>query len=157
MCNMGNCCADSENSSCDMEREKVAMKASCPSCRATGDLVLEQTLLHQLKNPHQMAIPDEPFYFCAETSCDVVYFSPGETKYRQEHLRQEVGQKSTDPNRTICYCFDITDAAVRNELAESGESRSQTFVMKQVKQKKCSCDILNPSSKCCLTDFPKIK
>jgi len=129
-------------------------KAPCPTCSATGRLVERRTLLQQLKNPHQALPPKEPFYFCAETACDTVYFSLTGITYERDSLRLPVGQKSTDPGRLVCYCFDVTAGRVEEELAQSGESATQAFVMAQVKDKTCSCDVRNPSGRCCLIDFP---
>jgi hypothetical protein len=87
--------------------------------------------------------------------CDTVYFGEDGSLYRRDDLRQDVGQKSTDRDRTLCYCFDVTESTVLEELERTGKSQSKAFVMEQVKQKQCACEIRNPSGKCCLKDFPK--
>lgn len=134
---------------------KTYVKASCMSCGATARPVARQTILHQLKHSELMSLKDVSFHFCSNSDCDVVYFGEDGTTYTRDQIRQKVGQKSTDPDRTICYCFDVTESVVQKEMKESGESQSKAFVMEQVKKKLCACEIRNPSGQCCLKDFPK--
>ncbi len=125
------------------------------SCGSVGRPVERQTLLFQLKHSQLMTLEETSFHFCANAGCDVVYFGDDGSVYKKDHVRQEVGQKSTSPDRTICYCFDVTESTVMKELSETGESESKAFVMEQVKQKQCACEVRNPSGQCCLKDFPK--
>ena len=150
---MGNCCASSGESA--TPTVKPPAKKTCTSCGEMARLVERTTLLHQLNFPQPMNLPKGPFHFCAQIACDVVYFDSHGTVYRQEHLRQEVGQKSTDPSRLLCYCFGISEADVRKELDETGKSPAKDFVTEQIKMKRCACDIRNPSGKCCLKDLPR--
>lgn len=150
---MTDCCSTSESAA--PESGKTSGKLPCVTCGAVARPVARQALLHQLKHSRLMAIPDVPFHFCAGPECDTVYFGKNEAVYRRDDLRQEVGQKSTDPDRVLCYCFDVTESDVREELEKSGQSQSKAFVMEQVKLKQCACEVRNPSGQCCLKDFPK--
>jgi len=149
---MADCCSTSSGSP---DPVKTISTTNCVSCGAESRPVARQTLLHQLKHPQLMTLPDVSFHFCAEPACDVVYFGNDETSYLLDDLRQDVGQKSTDPDRTLCYCFDVTESNVLQEREKSGQSLSRAFVMEQVKLKQCACDTRNPSGQCCLKDFPK--
>jgi len=81
----------------------------------------------------------------------VVYFTPAGARLGAEALRQPVGQKSADPDRTLCYCFDIR----YSDLAEAATlKRCRDFVIEQTRSKLCSCETHNPSGRCCLRDFP---
>ncbi len=156
---MGDCCNTPTDGACSTPAQKVSApkKTQCPACGTTAHLVERKTLLQQLKKPQHVMPPEEHFYFCAETTCAVVYFSPSDTIYVQEDIRKKVGQKTKSPDRTVCYCFDVTAEMVEQELAATGTSASKAFVMEQVKEKTCSCDVQNPSGRCCLPDFPKEK
>ncbi|VAX17724.1 hypothetical protein MNBD_NITROSPINAE02-516, partial [hydrothermal vent metagenome] len=134
---------------------KPDVKGGCAACGAIARPVARQTLLFQLKHSELMTLKNTSFHFCANADCDVVYFGEDGTTYTKDHMRQKVGQKSTSPDRTICYCFDVTELDVREELANTGKSESKAFVMEQVKQKQCACEVRNPSGQCCLKDFPK--
>ncbi len=85
----------------------------------------------------------------------MVYFNETGAIYKLGHVRQEVGQKSNTSDRMLCYCFDIRESNVREELEKTGQSQSKAFVMELVKLKLCACEVRNPSGKCCLADFPK--
>lgn len=135
---------------------KQSKKMLCPSCGVKQNFLPHQTLIHQLKNPKNIEVnPDIPYYFCRNSSCETVYFSPSQSSFSPDDLRWPVGQKSTEPDRQICYCFDVTYDQVVKELARDGVSKTKEFVMAQTKLKNCACEIRNPSGKCCLVDFPK--
>ena len=151
---MENSCSTSSGCSVPDTR-KTKAKVICASCGAVGHRVARKTLLHQLKHSELMTLHGASFHFCAKIDCDVVYFGEGGATYTQDQVRQKVGRKSTDRQRTICYCFDVSESGVREELEKTGKSKSKTFVMEQVKLKNCACEIRNPSGQCCLKDFPK--
>jgi hypothetical protein len=112
-------------------------------------------LLHQLKYPLNRQLDDNAYYFCASVDCDLVYFSLGDKRYKQDQLRQAVGQKSSAADRMLCYCFDIRADQVTDETKQNGHSDSKEFVIEMTKSKRCACDIRNPSGQCCLKDFPR--
>lgn len=74
--------------------------------------------------------------------------------FTTDAVRLPVGQKSTDTQRTLCYCFDIRFS----DLADSASAkRCHDFVIDETRNKVCSCEERNPSGRCCLRDFPKEK
>jgi len=150
---MSDCCSTSESTA--PEPVKTSSKVNCVSCGSVSLPVERLTLLHQLKHPQLMNIPEVSFHFCVEPDCDLVYFGDDKTVYRRNDLRQDVGQKSTNPDRTLCYCFDVKQSNILEEREMTGQSQSKAFVMEQVKLKRCACDTRNPSGQCCLKDFPK--
>jgi len=112
-------------------------------------------LMHHVISPLNQAILSDQFFFCSDTDCSVVYFSKSGFVIETSEIRGEVGLKSNDENRMICYCFDITFSRVMKEIEQAGHSVSKAFVVEQTKLKNCACDIRNPSGKCCLKEFPK--
>ena len=135
---------------------KHQKKMLCPECCENQNLVLYQTLLHQLRHPSCKQLnEDSAYYFCKNQNCDVVYFNTEETMFKQEDLRWEVGQKLTSTSKVICYCFDVTYCEVSKEFERDGSSKTKEFVIAQTKARNCACEIRNPSGRCCLADFPK--
>jgi hypothetical protein len=114
-------------------------------------VVTTTTLLHQLAKPWQQSPGDEPYYFCNQPGCTVVYFTTSGRQFGAEALRQPVGQKSTAAGRTFCYCFDIRFS----DLAHATAARQRRdFVIQKTRHKVCACEQRNPSGRCCLRDFP---
>ncbi|MFT6915751.1 MAG: hypothetical protein ACJAWL_002061 [Motiliproteus sp.] len=146
------------DSCCSSSSEKVTAKtrqaASCPCCGISAKRVERVTLMHQVVAPLNQQLPPDDFYFCRSTSCNTVYFSNGGAAIDASQIRAEVGHKSTQPGRVICYCFGISHSRIMAEIEKTGTCASRVFVMEQTKLKNCACDIRNPSGKCCLKEFP---
>ena len=125
-------------------------KAICPANGQSYPSVSLKTILHQVKKPWLLNLPDQAYYFCDDPNCDVVYFGENKFTLVRNDLRFEVGQKSSTMDKIICYCFDVkaSDIASREAL-----NNSKAFVINQTKSSTCDCEIRNPSGKCCLKDF----
>lgn len=157
---MSSCCSTPSSTSEKQNDDSccstsVPRKASCPGCQQESRTVEALTLLHQLKAPLNQSLQAENYYFCASADCDVVYFDLAGNLYLRGDLRQDVGQKSTASDRTLCYCFDVHADHVAQEIEQHGHSTSKDFVVQMTKTKQCACDLRNPSGQCCLKDFPK--
>ena len=134
--------------------ESTPTKAPCPGCGQQGDAVSHSTLLHQLRTPWQQSLDEEAHYFCSSPQCDTVYFNTSGRQYMRDEVRQEVGQKSTNPERLLCYCFDIR----YSDLGDADSVRlCREFVIEKTREKQCVCEQRNPSGSCCLRDFPKME
>jgi len=129
-------------------------KAQCPACQTQQKQVAIETLLHHIISPLNQLIPPQTYYFCTNHQCEIVYFGNLGAQYSTDQIRGKLGQKQTCLSRTICYCFDITEQRVLDELSETGKSSSKSFVIAQTKAKACACATRNPSGACCLADFP---
>lgn len=129
--------------------------AECPRCSNRMQPVERIVVMHQVAAPLNQTIPSDQFFFCSDATCPVVYFTKAGFVIETAAIRGEVGQKSTDENRMICYCFDITYRRVMEEIEQTGHSASNAFVVEQTKLKNCACEIRNPSGKCCLKEFSK--
>jgi len=121
-------------------------------CPVNGRRYLEvpyRTILHHLKNPWELELKQQRYYFCDDPDCDVVYFAEDDTCINKSMLRTKVSCKEFEANTLICYCFGVTrDEAIKNE-------NTKKFVIKETKNASCSCEVNNPSGRCCLKDFPK--
>ena len=123
--------------------------ATCPVNGKTYREVGRKTVMHHIRKPWNKILPEQPYYFCTDSDCNVVYFAEDNSRVLRNELRESVGQKSTLPNRMICYCFDIK----LSDIQKNPQQRKQ-FVIEQTKKSQCDCQTRNPSGKCCLKDFP---
>lgn len=142
---MTDCCS---TSSCDRATLKSAV---CPRNGRAYAMVTRRTILHHMRTPWQRSLPNQAYYFCDDPDCDVVYFGTDQSLLTRTDLRTEVSQKSRDPVKTLCYCFDISATDIRNDEAHA---RARAFVIEQTRKGTCDCAIRNPSGRCCLKDFP---
>jgi len=89
------------------------------------------------------------YFFCEDPACDVVYFGDDGSTLSKSRLRTRVGVKEGAGDSLLCYCFGVSYADYRSNPAV------KDYVIAQTKAGLCSCDIRNPSGRCCLKDFPK--
>ena len=125
-------------------------KAACPINGLSYSGVKVKTILHQVKKPWQLSLPDQNYYFCDDPDCDVVYFGEDKSTLVRNDLRISVGQKSQGQKKTICYCFDVQFSDL-----DVDKVRARAFIVEQTKNGSCDCELRNPSGKCCLKNFPK--
>lgn len=131
------------------------IKAACPKCGEKAKGVLAKTLEHLLTKEAKAKLSClDGFYYCKTSSCDVVYFK-GDDVLIQKDLSVVVGLKDGASPATVCYCFDWTKEKIRAELQESKETTALEDIKAKMKDPGCSCEILNPSGGCCLTDVTK--
>jgi len=147
---MSDCC-DSQVSACENSR-----KRRCPADGRECAEVSVITLRHHLKSPWLKPLKSQRYYFCDSPLCDVVYFGEDDTVFTIEELRGPIGQKQVGLERlpqdkTICYCFGVTQRDAENDPA------AKVFVIQQTGEGGCACEIRNPSGRCCLKDFPKTR
>jgi hypothetical protein len=121
----------------------------CPSCGQPGRPV-EPITVKALLRPGALARLSAPAHrFCPTPSCPVVYFGEEET-FRREDVAVAVFQKEPAGNRTVCYCFAVSEADLRREIAETGGSTAATRITDHVRAGRCACEIKNPQGSCCL-------
>ncbi len=137
---------------CCEPTNRPPQRLACPACQQTAEAVSTTTLLHQLATPWRQSLGEQQYYFCPHPGCELVYFDSAGSRFNSKALRQAVGQKSTEPSRTLCYCFDIR----HSDLGDSAAAKQcRDFVIEKTRSKLCSCETHNPSGRCCLRDFPK--
>jgi hypothetical protein len=93
-----------------------------------------------------------PHHFCADPSCDVVYFDTRGSIYRRDDLRVPVWQKEPFGARMICYCFGENEADMQSELATTGTSEVVARIRTHMAAHRCACEVRNPRGVCCLGD-----
>jgi hypothetical protein len=98
-------------------------------------------------------LADEPYFFDRTPSCDVVYFSnEAQSYFHKDELTVRVGLKVTESPIALCYCFGHTAESVREEIVARGCSTAAERITAEVQAGNCSCEVMNPSGKCCLGD-----
>ncbi len=129
----------------------------CPYCKTKAKHIGYKTILMQLKYPHVKEAKEGKYFICMEPNCDVVYFSSNvEVVFFKKDLRTKIGIKKKDNSKTICYCFDITEKDISDEIKLTGESKIYKFIKTKTVDNLCACSIKNPLGKCCLSEVKKI-
>jgi len=142
---MSDCCSSNQ---CGVSEKKTHC---CPVNGIEYQQVSARTIKHHIKQSWDWEPGSRIYYFCDDPACDVVYFADDNTTLLTSDLRNEVGIKATDDNALACYCFGISKAeAMSNPTVRQ-------YVIDQTKNDECSCETSNPSGRCCLKDFPRIK
>lgn len=144
------CCDTPSDNSKTYPRQAV-----CPVNGQVYRQVPRKTLLQHVRFPVNQKLAEQGYYFCSSPNCDVVYFGEDGAVIASADIREGVGQKQVNAGRMLCYCFDITQKVVHEEIAAHGYSPSYHFVVSQTREGSCACESRNPSGRCCLKDFPK--
>ena len=161
------CCSVSslsEGSSCSTKAQRNGHdccspqprgKLPCPLCSEEAKDVLSTTLEHLLRDDTKSKLVClDGFYFCKSPSCKVVYFRDKEFLTKKD-IGVEVGHKEGVKPATVCYCFEWSKEKIKAELEEKGKSTAIRDIRQKMGTIGCSCEILNPSGRCCLSDVDK--
>ena len=70
----------------------------------------------------------------------------------QEELKIGVGIKEGVKPHTLCYCFDWSREKIRQEIESKGSSLALDDIKEKMQSIGCSCEVKNPSGRCCLGD-----
>jgi len=125
--------------------------ATCPQCGSKGRQLARASLETQLRTEAVGASRDLNGYrFCATPECDVVYFKNGGESFVQSDLKLPVFQKSADPGRFVCYCFEHRVGEITEEVAASGTSVVPAEIKTKCKTGLDECETKNPQGACCL-------
>ena len=127
--------------------------AACPSCRTKGIPVELQTVKALLVPAALSRLNVTHHRFCAESTCEVVYFDDAGGTFSRGDVRARVWQKEPFGERVICYCFAESEATIRFELNSTGASHVVSRVRAHINARRCACDIRNPKGSCCLGDL----
>jgi len=140
---MSDCCS----SSCDIGTP--SKRHRCPVNSKEYKEVTIKTILHHIKEPWSWKEKQQPYYFCEDPDCDVVYFGQDNSVINTAALLTTVGIKEKNPSAMLCYCFSVSFSVA----AENPEIKQ--FIADKTRSGVCACETRNPSGKCCLKDFPK--
>lgn len=130
-------------------RATVSFRGSCPGCGHAGREVDGITLKAMVRPEALARVGSDAHRFCPVPECPIVYFGSGEP-FRREDVLVPVFQKEREGERTVCYCFAISEEQVRREVAVAGASASADRIRDLVKSGRCACEVRNPQGTCCL-------
>lgn len=134
---------------CQFDSRTATGPARCADCSQPGRQV-DRITVKALLRPDALARLSAPSHrFCPTASCQVVYFGEGEA-FDREEVAAPVFQKEPAGQRTVCYCFAITEADLRREIDQTGRSTAEQRIASHVKAGRCACEIKNPQGSCCL-------
>lgn len=112
--------------------------------------------LKALLTPRSLATlaPGEPYRFCPDPTCEVVYYSPTRT-YRIADVQVPVYQKDAGDDVPVCYCFGWTRGALLHaRQMEEGQSVVGE-IRAHVRAGRCGCEVNNPQGACCLGNLAR--
>ncbi len=145
---MDSCCVPESSQSGDIV-------INCPACGNRGANVELRTIKGLLTSDALPRLQCLSHRFCKSPSCDVVYYDEAGATYQTSDVRSLIWQKAAEGNRTICYCFGETEAALRAAV-EHNTSDVIDRVRAHIGAARCACDIRNPRGACCLGDLTSI-
>lgn len=137
---------------CDTS-DDLLRHAACPITATAGTPVSLQTVKAMLTDASLRRLAPTTYYFCAEPSCDVVYFSRQGECYSKGDLRIPVWQKEPAGSRLLCYCFGESEQTIAAEIVATGSSNAMDRVKEYIRSRGCACNIRNPRGICCLADL----
>lgn len=118
----------------------------CPACGQRGRKVKPVTL----SSLAAAETTDAAYRFCATAGCDVAWFGEAGHRIPVSASRVAIGQKSTAPDRTLCYCFGHTAQDIEDEVAATGASTIPKRIADACKRGEDRCPETNPQGSCCL-------
>lgn len=128
----------------------------CPESQSVSPEVSLLTVKALLGKDALRRLDGSAYRFCGDPGCDVVYFDNAvESVFRRSDLRTRVGLKETEDPVPICYCFDVTLADVRQEIATRGTTEVPAMVAAEVQAGHCACEVRNPQGSCCLGNLSR--
>lgn len=139
-------------------RQTKISSPQCPDCDENGQAVSETTVRHLVREELTGRMNGKDLLFCKTPGCPVVYYSPdGGPSFRKGDIRVRVGLKETEDPVWVCYCFDISERQIREEIERTGKSTASQRIRKEVNAGTCECEIKNPSGRCCLGDVRAVE
>ncbi len=122
----------------------------CPACGEQGVRVLKVTVATHVPERFWPLL-SEGFYFCRNPSCEMFYFNNGsKTYFMKDEVKTRFGLKERDPPRPICYCLQVTEEMIEEEILKKGccDSLEDIIAFTRAGTGKW-CLTTNPSGKCC--------
>ena len=129
----------------------------CPHCWHKGRNIGAVTPRALLTETARARLGDRgTVRFCRNGACPVVYYDALATPFLTEDVRVPVFQKSTDPGRLVCYCFDHAVNAIEAEVRQTGGSVVPDAITEKCKQGLDRCEKTNPQGSCCLGNVRQV-
>lgn len=134
------------------QRSRHGSRMVCRHCGREGQPV-DRTTIDALLKPESLSqVNGSEYAFCETPDCPVVYYDADGTEFKKNQVRVRVGFKETEDPIPVCYCFNVTERMIREEVAQTGRSTASARIRAEVKAGTCRCELKNPSGRCCLGD-----
>lgn len=124
----------------------------CHSCNQRGKPVAHETVEALIKPEFRDTMNERAYAFCDTPTCPVVYYTADGSQVLKPQLRVQVGIKETEDPIPVCYCFNVTERMIREEVERTSRSTASVRIRAEVKAGNCRCEAENPSGRCCLGD-----
>jgi len=93
----------------------------------------------------------DDFLFCRTASCELVYFkNEPAARFLKDDLTLTVFQKSTEPQRLVCYCFGHSAKEVGDNAVAGRTARIADEIAEKCRSGLDRCEEMNPQGSCCL-------
>lgn len=128
-------------------------KHICPACGKRGKSVASHTI-NSLVIPER-AMPEgyPDGNFCPNPTCTTLYFfDNGIGAISKDEVNVRVGFKEAAAPQLVCYCYEHTKEVIQADFREHGESTIERQIRQEVELGACSCEMKNPTGRCCLSD-----
>ncbi|MCH7732286.1 MAG: hypothetical protein IIB44_07185 [Candidatus Marinimicrobia bacterium] len=146
---MSDCCSIPDTNT---EKDELI----CPICGEKGRPVKAQTIRSLTKRDWEnYHLIGNGFYCTNPGDSTVYYFSTMDAVVKKDDVVDRVGIKETEEPIFVCYCFRHTKSKIISDFKEHGYSTIEKEVRQKVNDKLCSCEVTNPSGRCCLGDIRK--
>lgn len=137
--------------------QKHGSRIVCRHCGREGQSV-DQTTIDALLKPESLSqVTGSEYAFCETPDCPVVYYAADGTEFKKNQVRVRVGFKETEDPIPACYCFNVTERMIREEIAQTGRSTASARIRAEVKAGNCRCEVENPSGRCCLGEIRQVE
>ncbi|HKZ43166.1 MAG TPA: hypothetical protein VJ044_19570, partial [Candidatus Hodarchaeales archaeon] len=131
--------------------KRVDGQALCPVTETKGLKVTEVTLRNHVHEKYWDIISVGNYYFCGAHDCPVVYFNNVEEMYfTTSDVKTRVSHKNGPEPRPICYCLNVLEHKILDEILIKKCCTSLEDVKKYTGARTGKfCHITNPSGRCC--------
>jgi copper chaperone CopZ/bacterioferritin-associated ferredoxin len=131
--------------------------SDCPICGKTGRRVIPVTMSVHL-SPAHWALLGDGYRFCFTPSCPMMYYRNDEKVYFvRDEVKTRFGPKETAPPRPLCYCLQVTEEQIAEEILEKRCCTSLQEIERFTRAGTGKwCLTTNPSGKCCREYLPEI-
>ena len=131
-------------------------KPLCPLCHEEGKAVLAKTINALVKQEYKNRLNSmEGFSICKTSTCRAIYYRGNEV-VTQEDMSVSVGFKDDAKIKNHCYCFGWTEERIIEDIKEHGKSTAIEDIKAKMDSVGCSCEVKNPTGKCCMADVKKV-
>jgi copper chaperone CopZ len=132
-------------------------RQACKVCGKVGKRVLPVTMATHIAAEHCSLI-NEGYFFCFTPSCPIIYYNNvNDVYFSKFDVKIRFGPKESNPPRPICYCLQVTEEQIENEILSKGCCYSLEDIEAYTRAGTGKwCLTTNPSGKCCREYLPSI-